>query len=251
MVCQSNLRQWAMTLAAYTQANEGRFTYNMGGTYGLWLLRGFVGDSDPNTDLGKLHGFQTRGIALCPMASRPLPEDPNYDNFGIVMTTPTMSWHVKGESGTSTRAWQIVAPEPRFLGSYGYNTALFSAFRTARIIGLGADQTPGVNIFSLRGHASIPVMLDASIPYPNLRRAESQRPMSWDGGGGGLNAFLMDRHGLQTNGMFLDWSVRKVGLKELWTLKWASDFDRAGPWTKAGGVQPDDWPKWMRECKDY
>ena len=51
--------------------------------------------------------------------------------------------------------------------------------------------------------------------------------------------------------MFLDWSVRKVGLKELWTLKWASDFDRANRWTKAGGVQPDDWPKWMKDCKDY
>ncbi len=67
----------------------------------------------------------------------------------------------------------------------------------------------------------------------------------------GLNPFVMDRHGKKTNGMFLDWSVRAVGLKELWTLKWASDFDRAGPWTKAGGVQPDDWPEWMRECKDY
>jgi hypothetical protein len=24
-----------------------------------------------------------------------------------------------------------------------------------------------------------------------------------------------------------------------------------GPWTKAGGVQPDDWPEWMRGFKDY
>jgi len=34
-------------------------------------------------------------------------------------------------------------------------------------------------------------------------------------------------------------------------IDWASDFDRANRWTKAGGVQPEDWPKWMRECKDY
>ena len=252
VVCQSNLRQWAMTLATYTDANEGRFTYNMNGTYGLWLLRGtFIGDTDPNADHGAVHGFHTKGIALCPMASRPRPEDPNTDHFGISLISPTISFHVKGENGTSTHAWQILTPEPRFPGSYGYNSALFSAFRTARIIGSGADQTPGVNIFSLRGHASIPVMLDATTPFPNLRRAESQHPGSSDGRGGGMNAFLMDRHGRETNGMFLDWSVRKVGLKELWTLKWASDFDRAGPWTKAGGVQPEDWPKWMRECKDY
>jgi hypothetical protein len=45
--------------------------------------------------------------------------------------------------------------------------------------------------------------------------------------------------------------VRKVGLKEFWTLKWNQDFNTAGPWTKAGGVQPKDWPHWMRKFKDY
>ena len=49
----------------------------------------------------------------------------------------------------------------------------------------------------------------------------------------------------------MDWSVRKVGLKELWTLKWHHEYDTAGPWTKAGGVQPEDWPQWMRSFKDY
>ena len=46
-------------------------------------------------------------------------------------------------------------------------------------------------------------------------------------------------------------SLRQVGLKELWTLKWASDYDRQGPWTKAGGVDRDRWPQWMRDFKDY
>ena len=51
--------------------------------------------------------------------------------------------------------------------------------------------------------------------------------------------------------LFMDWSVRKVGLKELWTLKWSRDFDTAGPWTLAGGVKPEDWPAWMQRFKDY
>ncbi len=52
--------------------------------------------------------------------------------------------------------------------------------------------------------------------------------------------------------LFRDWSVRKVGLKELWTLKWDDRrFDTNGPWTMAGGVQPEDWPAWMRGFKDY
>ena len=60
-----------------------------------------------------------------------------------------------------------------------------------------------------------------------------------------------NRHSGGVNMLFLDWSVRKVGLKELWTLTWGDDFDTAGPWTKAGGVQPTDWPQWMRKFKDY
>jgi prepilin-type processing-associated H-X9-DG protein len=60
-----------------------------------------------------------------------------------------------------------------------------------------------------------------------------------------------NRHNGGINCLFLDWSVRKVGLKELWTLKWHRQFDTSGPWTKAGGVQPEDWPQWMRKFKDY
>jgi prepilin-type processing-associated H-X9-DG protein len=62
--------------------------------------------------------------------------------------------------------------------------------------------------------------------------------------------WCINRHNGHINVLFLDWSVRKVGLKELWILKWDSDWDTAGPWTKAGGVQPEDWPQWMRSFKD-
>ena len=48
----------------------------------------------------------------------------------------------------------------------------------------------------------------------------------------------MDRHDGGVNCLFLDWSVRKVGLKELWTLKWVKPWPTAGPWTKRGGVRP-------------
>jgi prepilin-type processing-associated H-X9-DG protein len=63
--------------------------------------------------------------------------------------------------------------------------------------------------------------------------------------------FCINRHNGSVNGLFLDWSVRKVGLKELWTLNWYTEFNRAGRWTKAGGAKPEDWPKWMRGLKDY
>jgi hypothetical protein len=53
------------------------------------------------------------------------------------------------------------------------------------------------------------------------------------------------------NMAFLDWSVRKVGLKELWALKWHKAYNQAGPWTRAGGVTTTDWPEWMRPLRDF
>ena len=61
----------------------------------------------------------------------------------------------------------------------------------------------------------------------------------------------INRHDGGTNSLFLDWSVRKVGLKELWTLKWNRGYNTAGPWTKAGGARPEDWPAWMCGFRDY
>jgi prepilin-type processing-associated H-X9-DG protein len=63
--------------------------------------------------------------------------------------------------------------------------------------------------------------------------------------------FCINRHNGFVNGAFMDTSVRKLGLKELWTLKWHRNFDTAGPYTLAGGVTPDDWPEWMRSLTDY
>ncbi len=61
----------------------------------------------------------------------------------------------------------------------------------------------------------------------------------------------INRHDGGVNVLFMDWSVRKVGLKELWTLKWSKRFNTAGPWTTRGGARPEDWPQWMRRFKDY
>lgn len=61
----------------------------------------------------------------------------------------------------------------------------------------------------------------------------------------------MNRHHGFVSGIFMDWSSRPVGVKELWTLKWHREYKIQGPWTKASGIQPEDWPQWMRNFKDY
>jgi hypothetical protein len=43
----------------------------------------------------------------------------------------------------------------------------------------------------------------------------------------------------------------KVDFKQLWTLRWSRKFNLGGIWTKAGGVQAEDRPQWMRGLRDY
>ena len=71
------------------------------------------------------------------------------------------------------------------------------------------------------------------------------------GTGGRMIRYCLDRHDGFVNGMFMDWSIQKIGLKELWTFKWHRQYNRAGPWTRTGGVAPEDWPEWMRHFKNY
>ena len=52
--------------------------------------------------------------------------------------------------------------------------------------------------------------------------------------------------------LFIDLTVRKVGLKQLRIFKWNREYDlNVCPWTKAGGVWPTDWPEWMINFKEF
>ena len=66
-----------------------------------------------------------------------------------------------------------------------------------------------------------------------------------------MHKACIDRHNGSVVVVYGDTHTETVGLKELWTLKWHRQFDVAGLWTTAGGVQPEDWPEWMQDFKDY
>jgi prepilin-type processing-associated H-X9-DG protein len=68
---------------------------------------------------------------------------------------------------------------------------------------------------------------------------------------GEMNHFCINRHDGFVNLLFMDWSARNIGLKELWTLKWNRGYVTNGPYTMAGGARPEDWPEWLRRFRDY
>ena len=59
-----------------------------------------------------------------------------------------------------------------------------------------------------------------------------------------MGNFGINRHGGgRLNACFLDFSVRRVGLKQLWKVKWHRNFDLNGG--------PVEWPNWMRNFRNY
>jgi len=254
VVCRSHLKQWGTTLALYAEDSDGCFPLDISALPGLSLLRGLQlpkegPDPDPN-NLRRSHAVLTEGVSCCPMATR------------TVDSTYGYGWLNKGEfylrvkGGGTFLAWYITIPTPTFRGSYGLNASLFNPMNfgtndnpMSLFSAIGRGKTGrGVNLHSLRQGYRIPVLLDATIPsYPMLDVSSpaEEEPGEVEGG------FCINRHNGTVNALFLDWSVRPVGLKELWTLKWTLKFNTANKWTRAGGVQPEDWPEWMRGFKDY
>jgi len=237
VACQANLKQWGTILALYTEANQGRLPRRR--TDAILLLRGSaLNEDDPNVP-ESLHRVDTEGIACCPMAVVKTRRNAWFGRLGEVIGTP----------GSTFEAWEITSPGPPFRCSYGFNGWLinypFQLFSRSRPNPLGQD------VLSFRGKSNIPALLDSrdacSAPgpydYPPLRPGR--------GGSGEMREFCINRHDRYINSLFLDWSARRIGLKELWTLKWHEEYNTAGPWTKAGYVQPEDWPQWMRSFKDY
>ncbi|MHC4728133.1 MAG: type II secretion system protein, partial [Planctomycetota bacterium] len=213
VVCQTNLKQWGTVLALYVDENEGRLPILSGSTV-LWFFRGsWLPEGDPN----RPKVFQkvvTKGIACCPMAVKVRTGAATGVSSG---SNSRGSFEIRWTGGSTFQAWKITSPSPPFRASYGFNSTAFPK---------------SIDTFLSREQANIPIILDS--PTRMGRHMNSKNPPMWEDMGS--QTFCINRHNGYVNGLFLDWSFRRIGLKELWTLKWDDRSDTTGPWTKAGGV---------------
>jgi len=244
IVCQSNLNQWGKVLNMYTEDSQGCLPPRETGA--IWLLRGSAPSEDAPLKPDLYNNVRTDGIACCPVAVKPLDDK---DGGSITESSPfAPPWRVRTRWGSTLRAWRIIEPGPPFLCSYGFNGYLidrpFFPIRQVR------RNQRGLDVLSLGQRGSIPALLDSALPVA-CPGSNDEPPQTQMAGGNDIKSFCINRHDGNVNGLFLDWSVRKIGLKELWTLKWHSQTDTAGPWTRAGGMQPEDWPEWMKNFRDY
>ncbi len=252
VVCQSNLKQWGTLMAMQVNENDGRFPeapsrddpdYRegwWGWGYGGWGWGGTWGSRDPE----KYH--ETEDIRCCPMATKPA----NPTGSGSVVGGTFLAWGRLWPEGAAPEPWDRYAP----YGSYGFNSAVghhwyYDDSYWQERVWRTAD---------VRGRDRIPVYFDSAWPWSwwSWRDAEYMDPPECDAIPTALepstrHSPCINRHDGGINALFLDWAVRKVGLKELWPLKWHRQYNTSGPWTNAGGAEPGDWPQWMRSFKDY
>jgi prepilin-type N-terminal cleavage/methylation domain-containing protein/prepilin-type processing-associated H-X9-DG protein len=241
VACMARLRSWGLLFKLYTDENGGFFNEGWGfadhpqnagksGEYGLWM------------NALRLH-YKDEKMRFCPTAVTEVENANDWGTFKAWFRDVDNRYPMGNEGARK-----------HFVGSYSINnwTNYMVANRGARLKEWFWKSTQ-----NLQGPDRIPLFGDNTWhdAWPLDRDEPVSHPFDYGWGDKGttgeMNQFCIDRHGGWTNLAFVDWSVRHVGLKELWTLKWHRNYDTSGPWTKAGGVAPSDWPPWLRKYKDY
>ena len=211
VVCQANLKQWGTTLALYMEDNKGRFPGNSYST--IWILTGqSFGMANPN-EPEEYHPIRTKGM-LCPMATKP-----GDRGFGVTYSDQSgVLFSLKCKYGSTFRAWKLTEPGTPISFSYGLNTSLFGISSSTSSSNFGSEESRYTDIFSMRRTAGIPLFFDCMTPdgsgsyyNPPPQYEELKKGSMW--------RFCINRHNGHINSLFMDWSVRKIGIKELWTLK--------------------------------
>ncbi|UCC21769.1 MAG: hypothetical protein JSW23_08120 [Planctomycetota bacterium] len=227
--CLSNLRRMGSAFSMFATDNDGYF------------MRGYIGLETEPEDLwmeALRPYYRNPDLRCCPEAVLPMSEGGFEWNFTFAAwgvfddDMPSMLPYVAGDYGSyGMNGWVCNPP-----AGAGYPYGDDRNWRTVNVA--GADKVP----LLLGGQwlDGWPGQWDAPPAYEG--QWNLFEPMV---------DFCLNRHRGFVNGVFLDLSARRIGLKELWTLKWHREYNTCGPWTTCGGMQPSYWPVWMRDFEDY
>ncbi len=219
VACQGRQKQWSYIFSMYTNDNNGYFHDRpFGDEYEkMWpqFYKSYY--SEPK-------------MRCCPAAQNP---DLNTGSFA--------TWGTKYNSDPDWGWGGTWMPVEGFYGSYGFNRYVLNKE--------GPEYWRKTNV---KNADEVPVFVDCL--YVALNPTPNDSPPQIEGARSSTQQMqfsCIDRHVENINGLFLDFSIRKIGLKELWTLRWSKTFDTAGVWTFAGGARRENWPLWMQNFKEY
>jgi prepilin-type N-terminal cleavage/methylation domain-containing protein/prepilin-type processing-associated H-X9-DG protein len=214
-VCQSNLHQWASSAMMYATEYEGKVWIIPEGQ-GEWMevLHPYYADVDK--------------IRCCPTATRPCQDTDRTEARGSVDTM----W------GRIGKQLEFGGREKGYWGSYGHN-------RWVKQSPISSDKRYWER-FSVKGANNVPLFADSAFTHalPLHTDPIPPKPLTFfsdipvDAKNCQIWRFCIDRHSGTINGCFLDGSVRKTPLYNLWDLKWHREWIRQNyakaniPWLK-------------------
>jgi len=215
VACRSRLGQWGKVFMMFTMDNGGYFASS---NMGMWT--NFLGPY-----------YKDPALHLCPTASKPAEPDGGLYPYGSTF----LAW---GKFDASYAQYGLEG----VYGSYGMNGHV-SNDRPNDDDPYGRDLSNNWRTADVRGGHEVPLFLDCGAP----EQLDEPPPMKGffqpTALGVNMQGFCIDRHQSGINGLFLDFSTRKAGLKELWRLRWHKGFDI--------NAEPPIWPEWMKNFKDY
>jgi len=241
VACMSNLKQWGAIFAMYTGDNDGYFQegWTVDITCGdRWfdLLRPYFGD---NND-----------ILFCPTA----PESKCRENGEGIRTGENgkfSAWgkFIGGPIGGDGVDWTSLHSSA---GSYGIN--IYVCNPTAEV---GFPEPEDFwRTTNVKNPGEIPLLFDSLwLDVFNDTPADDEPEFDGDFTENGhifpMKNVCIDRHSEHVNMLFLDLTVRRVGLKELWLLKWHRAWYRLleDVGTPAWDTLPPE--HWMYNMKNY
>jgi len=203
VVCMHQLHQWGLIWKLYTEDNRGFF---IDSPYWFEELRPY---------------YKNPKIRLCPMATKTA-EEGGRGAF--------QAW-----GGTYSEF-----PDLDYWGSYGLNQWV------GLDTGGGRSEEKLWKTPNIKEAAYVPMFMDCC-KYENVCPYVTDQPPQYDGdflqsgaNDDEMKRVCINRHNMAINIVFVDFSVRRVKLKELWELRWHRD------WAKDLATYGlPEWPAWM------
>ncbi len=217
VVCQSNLKQWAYIFQMYTDEMDSK-TWEIDWVFGSWMNIlpeiNELNQSNPFPSFSAEPRAEVENLRSCPEAVKPCA-----DIFWGRGSFDTI-WKRRGGG------YQDYEMGSFSWGSYGMNSWISRPIYQYFDYNI-EDHRYWKNIY-VKDTSNIPLFLDSAYVYA---RPLDTDPIPIMGTGdysaipiGAMNCqmwqFCLDRHFGAVNACFLDISVRRIPLPELWDLKW-------------------------------
>ncbi len=246
VACQTRLKQWALCYKLYTDDNDGYFPPGLHDDVldirGLWVI-------------GLLPYYKDSwGLLCCPTATALVEGKFDYGTFKA--WGPWNKWHPTQGSHD-------------YIGSYGENSWTNNLNKDSGTTKQRKKEWFWKGIHKVTNANNIPLLGDSTwfdawpfhIDEPPLY-ADQAHSGDW-GDKNEIQHFCINRHNGFINLLFVDFTVRQVGLKELWTLQWNRHWEKKlkppseeidpSPWVRTIHNEPDwrNYAPWMIPFKDY